>query len=174
MQPLQDRPAPPLARLLLMGSRWFDAACAAELLRMGWPRLSPAQTLVFAYAGFDRLTVPTLARRLGNTRQSTHQLAQGLVDLGLFAFTVDPGRRGGRLLGITERGTALATDAYQVLGRLEATLGGHSAEVLREHLQLIDFERRPLPADPLVAAPTTSPDSGEDPGPTRPTPLAPR
>ena len=47
------RPEPPLARLLLLASRWFDTRSVAELETRGWPRLSPAQSLVFAFLEED-------------------------------------------------------------------------------------------------------------------------
>lgn len=149
---LDEQPAPPLARLLLFGSRWFDAASTAELVRQGWPRLSPAQTLVFAVAGFDQITVASLARRLGHSRQATHQLVRGLVDLGLYELVDDPRRRGGRLVSVTDRGAQLATAAYRILLGLEASLGENIADRLRDHLLDLDFERRPLPPAPDLSS----------------------
>jgi DNA-binding MarR family transcriptional regulator len=145
MDGLEEQPGPPLARLLLFGSRWFDAASTAELARRGWPRLSPAQTLAFAVTGFDRITVATLARRLGHSRQATHQLVRGLVAMNLYELTENPRRRGGRLISITDHGTQLATAAYHILLELEASLGPGIADGLRDRLLALDFEGRALP-----------------------------
>jgi DNA-binding MarR family transcriptional regulator len=127
-------PEPPLALLLLLASRWFDAAALAESERRGRPRLSPAQSLLFAHLGEGGISPAELARRLGQTRQATHELAQGLVRLGLLTLEQDPGRRGGRLVRPTETGRRLAVEACGILIDLEAQLGVRTAATLRRHL----------------------------------------
>ena len=131
-------PEPPLARLLLFASRWFDAQSLAELERRGWPRLSSAQSLVFAHLTDDGVAPSELARRLGQTRQSTQDLVGGLVRLGLVEVLDDPGRRGGRLVRATPRGRALAVEAYRVLTGLESTLGVRRVRTLRRLLEEFD------------------------------------
>jgi DNA-binding MarR family transcriptional regulator len=131
-------PEPPLARLLLFAGRWFDARSREELERRGWPRLTAAQSLLFAQLGDDQVPPAELARRLGHTRQATSELVDGLVRLGLLARGDDPARRGGRLVCITPRGRALAADAYQVLLDLEAGLGARRVRALRRHLAVFD------------------------------------
>lgn len=117
-----------------MGSRWFDEQSRIELERRGWPKLSPAQTALFAYLS-DTPTPPAeLARRLGNTRQATHDLVQGLVRLDLLEVHDDPDRRGGRLVCVTARGLRLAQDAYAILRELENAIGDDIAEPLRRLL----------------------------------------
>lgn len=142
---------PPLARLLLLASRWFDARSLEELERRGWPRLSPAQSLVFAHVGEDRVAPAELARRLGHSRQATHQLVDGLVRLGLLQVLDDPGRRGGRLVQVTAQGRRLAVDAYGILLGLEHGLGARRVRTLRRLLAGFDDGPpqvgRPRPAD---------------------------
>ncbi|TFV51545.1 helix-turn-helix domain-containing protein [Blastococcus sp. TF02A_35] len=113
---------PPLARLLLLASRWFDEQSRAELERRGWPKLSAAQTAVFAHLSDFPVHPAELARRLGNTRQATADLVQGLVRLGLLEMLDDPTRRGGRLVCVPQRGLQLARDAYAILLELEEQL----------------------------------------------------
>jgi DNA-binding MarR family transcriptional regulator len=132
---------PPLARLLLMASRWFDLSSRAELQRRGWPALSGAQTLLFAHLREDSITPAELARRLGNSRQATHELIQGLVRLDLLQLTVDPRRRGGRLVCLTPRGRKLARDAYEILRDLETRLEPEHVTALRWHLQELGLTR---------------------------------
>jgi len=55
----------PLALLLLRASRWFDRQLLEGLEAEGWPRLTPAQSLVFAHLDPDGVAPATLARRLG-------------------------------------------------------------------------------------------------------------
>ena len=125
---------PPLALLLLLASRWFDHRSLAELARRGWPRLSSAQSLLFAYIDEAGTPPAELARRLGNSRQATHQLVHGLVQLGLLEVGEDPGRRRGRLVRPSDEGMALATEAATILRELETSLGADRARVLRELL----------------------------------------
>src|SRR4051794_19937205 len=103
---------PPLARLLLRASRWFDARSREELERRGWPRLSAAQTALFAHLEENGIAPAELARRLGHTRQATSDLVNGLVRLDLVQVLDDPDRRGGRLVCVTPRGRELAIDAH--------------------------------------------------------------
>ncbi|MCA0143988.1 MarR family winged helix-turn-helix transcriptional regulator [Blastococcus sp. LR1] len=121
---------PPLARLLLLASRWFDEQSRAELERRGWPKLSAAQTAVFAHLSDFPVPPAELARRLGNTRQATSDLVQGLIRLGLLEMLDDPARRGGRLVCVTQRGVRLAQDGYVVLLKLEEQLA--DAEVVKQ------------------------------------------
>jgi DNA-binding MarR family transcriptional regulator len=125
---------PPLALLLLLASRWFDNQSLTELARRGWPRLSSAQSLLFAYIDEAGTPPAELARRLGHSRQATHQLVEGLVQLGLLEVGDDPGRRGGRLVRPSDRGMALATEAAMILRELETSLGTHRARTLRRLL----------------------------------------
>ena len=125
---------PPLALLLLSASRWLDAQALEELERRGWPRLSPAQSLLFAHLGEGGISPAELARRMGQSRQATHELAHGLVRIGLLAVEVDPGRRGGRLVRPTETGRRLAVDAYNILTALELRLGAGDVATLRRLL----------------------------------------
>lgn len=138
-------PEPPLARLLLMSSRWFDARSLAELERLGWPRLSPAQSLVFAHLERDGVSPAELARRLGHTRQATHELVAGLSRLGLLVVEDDPHRRGGRRVVLTEQGLAFAGAGYRVLTDIEATLGARRVRTLRR--LLADIGDGPVPTD---------------------------
>lgn len=115
-------------------ARWFDSACLAELERRGWPRLSPAQSLLFAHLG-DASTAPAeLARRLGQSRQAVHGLVAGLCRLGLLEVADDPDRRGGRRVRLTDSGVRLVRDAYAVLMQLEAEIGSRSISPLRPRL----------------------------------------
>lgn len=132
---------PPVARLLLLASRWFDNRSLDELERRGWPRLSPAQSLVFAFLEVDGVSPAELARRLGQSRQATHELVNGLCRLGLLDLQHDPDRRGGRLVLLTDRGLEFAVAGYEVLRGLEEQFGTERAARLRD--LLADFDSFP-------------------------------
>lgn len=137
----------PLALLLLRASRWFDRQLLVGLEQNGWPALSPAQSLVFAYLDRSGTTPAELARRLGQSRQATHQLVQGLVAHDLLVLVPNPARRGGLLIRLTKRGRALAEDARQLLQTLEEQLGATPVEALRTHLDRFrELEPPPSPS----------------------------
>lgn len=113
---------PPLAYLLLRASRWFDRQLLERLERSGWPRLSPAQSLVFPHLTPEGPSTAALARRLGVTRQSAHELVNGLISLELVESRPDPGIGRQRRLLLTSRGHKLAADARGILNELEDDL----------------------------------------------------
>lgn len=125
----------PLALLLLRASRWFDARLLERLSSRGWPALSPAQSLVFAHLREGGIAPAELARRLGTSRQATHQLVGGLVALGLLQVRADPHRRAGRLVELTGTGRDLAREAAAVLADLEVVAGQEQCQVLRTALE---------------------------------------
>jgi DNA-binding MarR family transcriptional regulator len=127
-------PPEPLALLLLRASRWFDQQLLDRLEQQGWPRLTPAQSLVFAHLAPDGVAPATLARRLGTSRQATQDLVAGLVRHGLLDVVVDPSRHRGRLVKLTTTGQTLARDARSILTELEDTIGAQRAGALRNLL----------------------------------------
>lgn len=124
----------PLALLLLLASRWFDTRLRAELLRRGWPFLSPAQSLVFIHLSRDGISPASLARALGQSRQAASQLVAGLVELDLVAVIDDPHRRRGRLVCLTPRGSELAIEAATILSDLEQILDSSFVTQMRAEL----------------------------------------
>lgn len=112
----------PLAYLLLRASRWFDRQLLERLEARGWPRLSSAQSLVFPHLTTQGISSAALARALGVSRQSTHELIGGLQRLELVQSTEDPTSRRQRRLVLTSRGRALAADATRILTDLENEL----------------------------------------------------
>ena len=137
-------PTVPLALLLLRASRWFDRELLDGLEADGWPRLTGAQSLVFAHLEPGGVPPATLARRLGTTRQGASELVAGLVRHGLLEVAPDPARRGGRLVVLTDRGRALGREAGRRLVELEASLGAERSAALRALL---------LELGPVTAAP---------------------
>ena len=119
----------PLAYLLLQAGRALDAVLREELAAHGWPRLSGAQSLVFALLDPGGTPPAELARRLGTTRQAQQDLVAGLVRLGLVETVADPARRRGRLVRLTAAGQDLARHAGGVLADLEAELGARAGEL---------------------------------------------
>ncbi|HYO35855.1 MAG TPA: MarR family winged helix-turn-helix transcriptional regulator [Geodermatophilus sp.] len=135
---MQPREELPLAHLMLQAGRAFDAALREELGSRGWPRLTAAQSLVFAYLAPQGTAPAELARRLGTTRQAQQDLVAGLVRLGLLETVADPARRRGRLVRLTGAGRDLAADATGVLAGLEEELGGRAARLRRLLTEVAD------------------------------------
>lgn len=135
---------PPLALLLLRASRWFDRQVITALVQRGWPRLTPAQTLVFAHLDADGTSPSEVARRLGATRQATADQLRVLERLGLLTLEEDPGRARGRLVRLTHDGQALASHAREILSTLETLLPLDAVNTLRHELSSLE-----LPDDPL-------------------------
>lgn len=127
-------PVEPLALLLLRASRAFDRALLDALAERGWPRLTPAQSLVFAHLDRGGTAPAELARRLGTSRQAAQDLVGGLVRLGLVVVEDDPQRAGGRRVVLTDDGRALAAQARRLLRRFERSLGADRSTALRELL----------------------------------------
>ncbi len=127
-------PPEPLALLLLKASRWFDRQLLDRLEQRGWPRLTPAQSLVFAHLDPGGVAPATLARRLGTSRQATQDLVAGLVRHGLLKIVADPARHRGRLVTLTTTGRTLARDARKILTELENSLGAKRVTALRDLL----------------------------------------
>lgn len=156
-------PGAPLALLLQRVSRWLDALLLAELERQGWPRLSPSQSLVFAYLDHDGTSPAELARRMGSSRQATAQLIDGLVELGLLSVADDERRRRGRLVRLSVRGRELAVAAAQVHRDLEHRLGDDRVESLRSALAELPWDLTmvaPAEGGTLIATSTnTQPDT---------------
>jgi DNA-binding MarR family transcriptional regulator len=135
---VQRRDDLPLAYLLLQAGRAFDAALREELASRGWPRLSAAQSLVFAHLEPQGTPPAELARRLGTTRQAQQDLVAGLARLGLVETVAAPDRSRGRLVRLTESGRALATDAAGILARFEEELGERATDLRRLLAEMAD------------------------------------
>lgn len=131
MQRADGRGRLPLAHMLLTAGRSLDALAREELAARGWPRLSGAQSLVFAYLDADGTPPAELARRLGTTRQAAQDLVGGLARTGLVEVVADPARRAGRLVRLTASGRALTADAVAVFADLEAGLGDRATDLRR-------------------------------------------
>lgn len=124
----------PILLLLLKASRVLDRRLLAALVEEGWPPLSTAQSMLFGT--LDRAGTPPaeLARRMGTTRQATHDLVGGLARLELVHVIDDPDRRRGRLVALTQRGSELAVAGRRILARLEDELDPDVARSLRTSL----------------------------------------
>ena len=125
---------PPLLLLVLRASRVLDRRLLAALVEDGWPPLSTAQSMLIG--SLDRRGTPPaeVARRMGTTRQATHDLVGGLVRLELVKVIDNPARRRGRLVALTERGSELAAAGRRILAGIESELEPDVARTLRASL----------------------------------------
>lgn len=111
-----------LPQLLGGARRWFDEALLAALQEAPGAHVSLTQLGLFSVLDEDGTTVSELARRMGVTRQTAHQAAHGLVDLGLLEQVPDPASAQRRLIRRTPEGQRAHQRASLVLERLEETL----------------------------------------------------
>ena len=84
-----------------------------------------ARWQVMWIASTGRLTVPSIARRLGITRQSVQPVADELAREGLASFQPNPDHSRSPLLVLTSRGGA-------ILDRLDQTAGRKNVELARQ------------------------------------------
>lgn len=146
---------PPLLLLLLRAGRVLDRRLLAGLTARGWPALSTAQSMLIGALDREGTSPADLSRRMGTTRQATHDLVGGLVRLDLVRVVDDPGRRRGRLVELTEQGRELAAAGREILEQIEDDLDPDVASALRDSLaRLIADDDQPdsrLSAEPRAA-----------------------
>lgn len=126
----------PLAHLLLQAGRRLDAELREALADRGWPRLSGAQSLVFAHLAEGGTPPSDLARALGTTRQAQQDLVAGLVRLDLLEVVDDPARPRGRLVRLSARGRAMVREAGRLLAQAEQRLGERGEQLRRLLVEL--------------------------------------
>lgn len=128
-----------LPQLLGGARRWFDEALLAALQETPGSQVSLTQLGLFSVLDEGGTTVSELARRMGVTRQTAHQAAHGLVDLGLLEQVPDPASARRRLIRRTPEGQRAHQRASLVLERLEETLaeriGRDAVAALRSALE---------------------------------------
>ncbi|MET9775550.1 MarR family transcriptional regulator [Streptomyces sp. NPDC006367] len=143
--------APNMPLLLAGAKRWFDDALMASMRAAGEQPLSSAQGQILALLEAEATTVAELARRLGVTRQTTHQAVHGLLALGLLEQIPDPSSARNRLIRVTAEGARVHRRAQATLAVIEGVLadriGAAQAAALRTALTL------PRGEPPVVEAP---------------------
>ncbi|MET9534505.1 helix-turn-helix domain-containing protein [Streptomyces sp. NPDC006649] len=128
-----------LPQLLTEARRWFEEGLLAAMEEAGAAPVSPAQAQLFAVLDERGTTVSELARRMGVTRQTTHQAVHGLVVAGLLEQVPDPASGRRRLIRRTARGEQTHRQAELVLERVEdelaARIGRPAVDALRAALE---------------------------------------
>ncbi|MEU0298207.1 MarR family winged helix-turn-helix transcriptional regulator [Streptomyces sp. NPDC006175] len=131
--------APNMPQLLSEAKRWFDDALLAGMTAAGEQPVTVAQAAVFAALDPEGTSISELARRMGVTRQTTHQAVHGLIGLGLLEQTPDPSSARSRIVRTTPEGARAHERAQIMLARTEAVLAeriGPRAGLLRDILTL--------------------------------------
>ncbi|WP_106400146.1 MarR family winged helix-turn-helix transcriptional regulator [Actinocorallia populi] len=122
-----------LPQLLGDARRWFDEALAEAMRAAGEKPVTIGQQAVFAALDPGGTTVAELSRRMGVTRQSTHQAVQALVRLGLLEQSPDPASARRLRTVMTEEGHRVDRVARAQIARLEEELAGRiGGAALRE------------------------------------------
>lgn len=118
----------PLGRLLLDAFSWFDEGLLASLAAGGWPRLTPAQSLVMAHLDAEGTRSAEVARRVGVSRQAIHRTVAELAELGLVSLEEDPANASARLVVLTDLGRATVTAALATFQAIESALAQRLGE----------------------------------------------
>lgn len=129
----------PLSRLLLDRFRWADRALRSRLVALGWPEISPAQSLVLASIDTAGTRPSELARRIGVSRQAVHQTIGELVAVDLLELVNDPDDGRAKLAVVTtkgERNIAAALQAFEEIEtELRSRIGDRAVSALRDALE---------------------------------------
>ncbi|MFC7450076.1 MarR family winged helix-turn-helix transcriptional regulator [Rhodococcus daqingensis] len=104
-------------------TRIFDAVRAA-----GYDDMTLAQSRVFQRIAVDGSRLTDLAERARVTKQTAGFLVDQLVKAGYVTRVVDPADARARLIRVSERGSAAARFAAEVLAEVEAEWTAHLGE----------------------------------------------
>lgn len=128
-----------LLQLLDDARRWFEKALVAAMEQAGSEQVTPPQLALFAVLDAEGTTASELARRMGVTRQTTHQAVGALVEAGLVEQAPDPTSARRRLVRRTAEGERAHRQAMRVLRQAEDVLaervGPAAATALRAALE---------------------------------------
>lgn len=128
-----------MSRLLLDRFRWADRALRSRLVALGWPEITPAQSLVFASIDTAGTRPSELARRIGVSRQAVHQTIGELVAVDLLELASDPDDGRAKLAVVTAKGERNIAAALQALEEIETELrsriGDRAVSALRDALE---------------------------------------
>lgn len=117
---------------------WFDEALNGNLLRKGWPNITPAQSLVMIHIALGMNRASTIARDLGVSRQAMSQMLGEMKSMGLITFAPDPHDKRAQLVLFAPEAEAIRTDAVSMLENVETVLaeriGKRTLESLRAAL----------------------------------------
>lgn len=129
----------PLSRLLLDRFRWVDRALRSRLVALGWPEITPAQSLVFASIDVTGTRPSELARRIGVSRQAVHQTIGELVAVELLELVDDPDDGRAKFAIVTAKGKRIIDAALQAFEEIEMELrrriGDRAVSTLRDALE---------------------------------------
>ncbi|MET9595324.1 MarR family transcriptional regulator [Streptomyces sp. NPDC006516] len=126
-----------MPQLLSEAKRWFDDALLAGMRAAGEQPVTAAQAAVFASLDPEGTSISELARRMGVTRQTTHQAVHSLIGMGMLDQTADPDSARSRIVRFTPDGARAHERAQIMLAEIEAILAeriGDQAGRLRDIL----------------------------------------
>ncbi|HMT45156.1 MAG TPA: MarR family winged helix-turn-helix transcriptional regulator [Chakrabartia sp.] len=107
---------------LLQGWEWFDDGLQHSLRQRGWTELTRPESMVMIHVILGMRRPTEIARSLGLTRQAIHRTIGIIREKGLFVLLPDPDDGRGSLIGLTEVGEAMRTDAQHIVRLMFAEL----------------------------------------------------
>jgi DNA-binding MarR family transcriptional regulator len=120
----------------------FDVLLARlhrELAAAGFPDVRPAHGYVFQYTQPDGSRLTEIARHAGLAKPTVLAAVDDLEQLGYAERLPDPNDRRAKIVRLTPRGIAAATEARRIIAEIEADwaarLGPARARALRQALE---------------------------------------
>lgn len=136
---MQTSPATPLSVLFHQSSKWFSLSVKNLLEKKGYTDLSDAHLSLLANLQCGSTYASAVAAQMGISRQAIYRTTKELQSAGILILEEDGERRNQKIITMTERGMALATDARAILELVEmelaARIGPENAQVLRHSLE---------------------------------------
>ncbi|MHC3469441.1 MarR family winged helix-turn-helix transcriptional regulator [Streptomyces sp. 7R007] len=111
-----------LPQLFAESRRWFEDALFASMEAAGEQPVTSTQAAVFARLDPEGTTVSELARRIGVTRQTAHQVVHALIGMGLLEQTPDPDSARRILIRTTSEGLRVHERAQATIVVIESVL----------------------------------------------------
>jgi DNA-binding MarR family transcriptional regulator len=147
-----SRPALTFAQLLKHPLDALLAQLHQELAAAGYPDIRPAHGYVFQYTDPEGSRLTDIARRAGLTKPTVLAAVDDLEQLGYAERVPDPADRRAKVIRLTPRGAAAATEAGRIITRIEndwaSRLGARRATALRRGLEELHHVVRPPGAEP--------------------------
>lgn len=115
---------PYLRGLLLRRVSWMESRVLAAAEVHGYGAVTPAMNRLFGHMRRRPVSLSTLARQLGVSRQAVHQVVKEAEALGLVELTAHGSDARAKEVGFTAAGWAMSASAAASLDAIEEDLAG--------------------------------------------------
>lgn len=121
----------------LKSSTLFNEIILKELHILGYTDITPALLGVFAFlAEAEPLSISTLAKSLGQTRQAAHKNVGKLESSGYLTLVNRPQNQKEKIIVLTEKGEALVRHSLRVITKTQEKMAGFiGSDAFEEYLK---------------------------------------